>query len=584
MALLKDLIVTGASRYLGDAYFKTIKEGVWNGTRLGKGYVPTQTVYTDANNIIQGSAADQDVLTIKNTSTAKKAWIKYIYSTSNTPLGKLGIGEIGSAVTPYWTNSNGTDYTIYHSGNLPTKIDSASQADKLANDITLTIGNKSQQFNANSKVTYSLKDIGVNEIQINGVSIGTNTLNIKTTATTEGGVTTFSAINTWRDIKIGGTTIGQNTFNIVAGNDITISSDNGKATIAVNSNKTQNWDKAYTWYSTITEEDDANDTIDTWEEIVKFVNGYKETDTLSSLFSGKLNLTALTNGTNIDELQTAGFYYSPANVQTTNPPGGGTSTTNAYSVLMAPSSTTTKSAKNRIGFYANGSMYISYTDTSGSGWYKILTTGNSRLTNYTKDSTTTTKDTCLLTINGTSATIPNTGYVVKKTGDTMTGQLQINHSANTTSTPLIIYSGASKYTRILFYGTSSKTCWGGIGFTEANKLVRWDNNDSLSYQVLDNSNSDYILKYSDDGTYKYGAKINGEIINLVENTNALYTASTSDNTDYLFAFTTTNTGYKKYFTHSDFKFNHTSTSKTVTLGNATFTYNSTTGALEITSC
>lgn len=34
MAILKDLIVNGASRFIGDAYFNTIKAGVWNGTAI----------------------------------------------------------------------------------------------------------------------------------------------------------------------------------------------------------------------------------------------------------------------------------------------------------------------------------------------------------------------------------------------------------------------------------------------------------------------------------------------------------------------------------------------------------------------
>jgi hypothetical protein len=38
MALLKDLVVTGASRYIGDAYFNTIKSGTWNGSVIGTAY------------------------------------------------------------------------------------------------------------------------------------------------------------------------------------------------------------------------------------------------------------------------------------------------------------------------------------------------------------------------------------------------------------------------------------------------------------------------------------------------------------------------------------------------------------------
>lgn len=38
MALLKDLIVTGASKFISDAYFNTIKAGTWNGSVIGLAY------------------------------------------------------------------------------------------------------------------------------------------------------------------------------------------------------------------------------------------------------------------------------------------------------------------------------------------------------------------------------------------------------------------------------------------------------------------------------------------------------------------------------------------------------------------
>jgi hypothetical protein len=51
MALLKDLIVQGASRFIGDAYFATIKAGVWNGTPIDLSHGGTAGT-TTANKIL----------------------------------------------------------------------------------------------------------------------------------------------------------------------------------------------------------------------------------------------------------------------------------------------------------------------------------------------------------------------------------------------------------------------------------------------------------------------------------------------------------------------------------------------------
>lgn len=199
MALLKDLIVNGSSRFIGDAYFNTIKEGVWNGTRLGKDYVPSETVYTNTDNTIKGSAADKDVLSVVNQSTStKKAWIAYKYGTTPTLLGKLGIGTINSTVTPYWYDGS-KDHIIYHDGNLPTSFA------RWTNDASIQIGNSSvKNFNAGSVLQFTLSEIGVQntwrDIRINNTSIGNNILNINATSTTENGITSFNVANTWRQV------------------------------------------------------------------------------------------------------------------------------------------------------------------------------------------------------------------------------------------------------------------------------------------------------------------------------------------------------------------------------------------------
>lgn len=576
MALLKDLIVNGSSRFIGDAYFQTIKEGVWNGTRLTKDYVPSTIVYTDAKNVITGTGADADSIVIQNTSsTNPKAWIVYKYS--STLLGRMGIGTISDTVTPYWIDKNSNSHIIYHDGNLPSNSATAS---KWANDTTIKVGNsEAKPLNADKKLEFTLAEIGApdtwREITVNNESIGKNTLNIMANKTIEGNITTIDATNTWRTVMIGDNDIGSSTLSIVAGSGITVTGSDGTATIKVDDNCYEHWNSVYNWYTAMTQ-DDTDNTINTWNEVVKFLENYDENDTLNSLMNGKLSVTDITTATSSNKaniLNGKAFYSVGAGLYA--------NTTGAPKFDGDVKYYALTSVDAGIAFDTNGNFKIL---NESDGWYNVLTSDNSSISDSA------------IKINGSTINIStdkdsnNKSYLnyVKKNGDTMTGQLTIVPTGE--SSPLIIKGTEGKYARIGFY--AGDKCTGFLGMPTANSsLLRYDNNGSGAYTILDTYTTNYVEKYSDglqaqmknNDNNKYGAKINDKIINLVENANALYTDNTSDNTDYLFAFTTVNTGYKKSFVHSDFKFKHTSDTKAVTLGGATFTYNSTTGALEITT-
>lgn len=57
MAILKDLIVNGASRFIGDAYFNTIKAGVWNGTAIDVSHGGTGLTSLSSGYLLEGKTS-----------------------------------------------------------------------------------------------------------------------------------------------------------------------------------------------------------------------------------------------------------------------------------------------------------------------------------------------------------------------------------------------------------------------------------------------------------------------------------------------------------------------------------------------
>ena len=90
MALLKDLVVTGASRYIGDAYFNTIKSGTWNGSVIGTAYGGLgRNCSGGYGNYYQGIFINSNGVATETVRTVKASTEKYLayYDSNNTVNG-----------------------------------------------------------------------------------------------------------------------------------------------------------------------------------------------------------------------------------------------------------------------------------------------------------------------------------------------------------------------------------------------------------------------------------------------------------------------------------------------------------------
>lgn len=72
MALLKDLIVQGASRFIGDAYFNTIKSGTWNGSPIDLEHGGTAGATTSGLILVSTSTSGVSTWVSPSTLTAKQ--------------------------------------------------------------------------------------------------------------------------------------------------------------------------------------------------------------------------------------------------------------------------------------------------------------------------------------------------------------------------------------------------------------------------------------------------------------------------------------------------------------------------------
>lgn len=123
MAILKDLIVNGAARFIGDAYFATIKSGVWNGSKITKDYLPTFA------------------LTQTATSTADAGTNTWSIKFDGTSIGSFSVkngskGSTGNTGARGATISTGTAVTGDNASGI-----SATVADSKANDLYINTSN-----------------------------------------------------------------------------------------------------------------------------------------------------------------------------------------------------------------------------------------------------------------------------------------------------------------------------------------------------------------------------------------------------------------------------------------------------------
>ena len=403
--------------------------------------------------------------------------------------GKAGSGH-SSLGTDSWYFSKAYIDTIYGSlkGN-------ALSANAWVTPCKFTIGNASKNVDGSADVSWTLDEIGVQD--------------------------------TWRQIQVNGTSIGDNTLNLASSTYIGVTNDKGKVTFSLIGSTTtanqvilstgkvnewklwelniNNWDAAYRFVSTISGSD-TNKIIDRWDEIKNFLDGINVDDTLNTLLNSKLSVYELANNTDVSTLINNGIYYRTTDTSLSNSPFD----SDEFALLNITNYQKGDNLiKSCLAFSSQGELKIS--DGATESWHNILTSKNSGINGST------------ITLNGQDITVCSSkdadAKYVQKTGDIMSGSLTI--STKNFGALIIKRNSSAGGAVIQFSGDSDAGVYGYIGLDYQNKnkqLLRWKSDALTSYTILDTS-STYVSK---DGI----GQINGINITKVNNAkNADYASS-----------------------------------------------------------
>lgn len=402
--------------------------------------------------------------------------------------GKAGSGH-SSLGTDSWYFSKAYVDTIYGSlkGN-------ALSANAWVTPCKFTIGNASKNVDGSTNVSWTLAEIGVQD--------------------------------TWRQIQVNGTSIGDNTLNLASSTYIGVTNDKGKVTFSLTGSTTtanqailstgkvnewklwelniNNWDAAYRFVSTISGSD-TNKIIDRWDEIKNFLDGINGDDTLNTLLNSKLSVYELANNTDVSTLINSGIYYRTTNTSLSNSPFDSEFTLLNITNYQGEDNL----IRSRLAFNSQGELKI-FDGGATESWHNVLTSKNSGINGST------------ITLNGQKIAVYSSedadAKYVQKIGDTMSGALTIE---TTSFGALVIQrsddvNGAS----IQFRGKSS--VYGYIGLNNANKdkqLLRWGSDTTKNPYIILDTSSTYV---STDGI----GQINGINITKVNNAkNADYASS-----------------------------------------------------------
>ena len=202
MAILKDLIVQGASRFIGDAYFATIKAGVWNGTPIdlshggtagettaGKILTSTTTsgtsAWTAASSITVGTATTATKLS----TVSKTAWGQTYWTSGGVPTSISGTIDPGNNVTSSCGTSSHAWLNVYTSNivsNTTLYIESAANTSIIFKPQGTPVG----RFNTKGKLVLGKEGTGggANDIQNELLYVNGNTV--------LNGATTLGSANT----------------------------------------------------------------------------------------------------------------------------------------------------------------------------------------------------------------------------------------------------------------------------------------------------------------------------------------------------------------------------------------------------
>ena len=390
--------------------------------------------------------------------------------------GKAGSGH-SSLGTDSWYFSKAYIDTIYGSlkGN-------ALSANAWVTPCKFTIGNASKNVDGSANVSWTLDEIGVQD--------------------------------TWRQIQVNGTSIGDNTLNLASSTYIGVINDKGKVTFSLIGSTTtanqvilstgkvnewklwelniNNWDEAYRFVSTISGSD-TNKIIDRWDEIKNFLDGINVDDTLNTLLNSKLSVYELANNTDVSTLINNGIYYRTTDTSLSNSPFD----SDEFALLNITNYQEGDNLiKSCLAFSSQGELKIS--DGTTEPWHNVLTSKNSGINGST------------ITLNGQDITVYSSedadAKYVQKTGDTMSGNLIIG--TEDLGALIIQRNDDVNGAAIQFRGKSD--IYGYIGLNSQNKqFVRWGYNTSGGpYTILDTSST-----YTSDGK----GTINGIMITKVEN-------------------------------------------------------------------
>ena len=273
MALLKDLIVQGASRFIGDAYFATVKAGVWNGTPIDLSHGGTAGT-TTANKVL-----------LSTTTSGTAAWSAW---TSAGFLKTNASGVISIDTNTYITGNQTITLSGAVSGSGTTSITTSYAGtvpiDKGGTNATTAAGARTN-LGTWALISDSYNTLIASDGSTNGwIKIGTSNTNYGLLPSAAGGAGSgHNYIGTsswyWKYAyidEIHGSLVGTATYasNVGAsGNYVTA------AKVIATCN----------WYDTMIASD-TDALINRWNEVVDFLNNFTEADTLASVLSTYVTL------------------------------------------------------------------------------------------------------------------------------------------------------------------------------------------------------------------------------------------------------------------------------------------------------
>lgn len=114
MAILKDLIVTGASKYIGDAYFQIIKAGSWNGNTIDVAHGGT--------NVNSGVGSKTNPVFLSSTGITKCDY-NLNATVNNGTTNTLVYYSGTNALSAYTSNKGKLNIPVYINAGVPTTCD-----------------------------------------------------------------------------------------------------------------------------------------------------------------------------------------------------------------------------------------------------------------------------------------------------------------------------------------------------------------------------------------------------------------------------------------------------------------------------